>query len=123
MTKNHWYWWVKNVLIPMMPDRTLLLIDSYTVYDLETAIDMARKAGKTLWIKKIPPKCTGLIQPCDLGLFRTWKQIDRKVTDFVLLHELPYKMFQRQNIIDRASLIHNQLSSPIFKNFLKYSFY
>lgn len=123
MTKNHWYSWLRNVFIPYMPDRALLLIDAYTVYDIEAAIEMARKAGKQLFIKRIPPKCTPLIQPCDVGLFRTWKSIDRKITDFVLLHELEPKMYQRQNIIFRQSLIHNQLSSPIFKNFIKYSFY
>lgn len=77
---------------------------------------MIQKVGKQLFIKKIPRKCKGLIQPCDLGLFRTWKQIDRRITDYVLLHEIDLKMFQRQNIIYKQSLIQNQLSSPLCKS-------
>ena len=44
------------------------------------------------------------------------KKLSRKITDKITLHKINLSIYQRDNIIKMQSLIHNQLSSPRYKN-------
>ncbi len=72
---------------------------------------------------QIPPKATQYIQPLDVYGFRQWKIFDRKITDFIELHNINVDINNRLNIITMHSLIHYQLSSPKFQKMWQYSWY
>ena len=58
-----------------------------------------------------------------LSFCRMWKNFARKFSDRVLLDGLDVNLHLRDNIIQLQSLIHNQFSSPRFKNFIKYAWF
>ena len=93
---------------------------------------------KNLILKIIPSKTTSLIQPLDIyffrffwkkinsfflfyQIFRSWKSFVRKITEKLILEGTTSKVYSRDFIIKIKSLIHNQFSSPRYKDFIKYS--
>lgn len=72
---------------------------------------------------RIPPRCTSLIQPLDVYFFRFWKMIAKRIYNEVALHEWEIELKDRNQIIKLHSLIHNQLSAPIFRNMIIYSWF
>jgi len=79
--------------------------------------------NKIVNIKKIPTGTTGKIQPLDVYGFRIWKNFVRKFSDNVILMHYDLNLHIRNNIIKLQSSVHNQLSSPRYKDFFKYSRY
>lgn len=87
------------------------------------SIDANKPEGKNVQILRIPPKKTSIIQPCDVFFFRIWKNFVRKFSDRVLLDDLKLNLHDRNNILKVQSLVHNQFSSPRFRNFIRYSWF
>lgn len=121
LTKKLLLEWVENVLVPAMPERALLLVDSWSSYADQEAIQAKIPIGKELVIKKIPPKTTGMIQPLDRFFFRMWKDFVKRVTDFVVLHNFDVQIYHRDSILVLQSLIHNQFAALRFIPFIRYS--
>lgn len=55
--------------------------------------------------------------------FRPWKNVVRKISDIFILENINIKLHLRNNIIKLQSLVHNQFSSPRFKNLIKQAWY
>ena len=72
------------------------------------------KKMKGLYRLEIPPKTTPKIQPLDVFFNRQYKVIAHRVYDRVILEDINIHFAERNNVIRLHSLIHNQLSAPIF---------
>ncbi|XP_046145813.1 uncharacterized protein LOC123989181 isoform X1 [Osmia bicornis bicornis] len=81
----------------------------------EQDIHNAKPTGKEIIIKMIPKATTGQIQPLDVFI--------RHFSDDVLLHDYDVNLHLRNNIIKLQSLVHNELSSPRYKNLFQYGWY
>ncbi|XP_026673599.1 uncharacterized protein LOC113464962 [Ceratina calcarata] len=114
--------WLTEAFLPNMPERAVLLFDSWNGYD-EAMIHDEIPEGKKLEILKIPKNTTGLVQPLDVYGFRIWKNFARKLSDLAINLSIDINLFSRNNIIMLQSLIHNQLSSPRYRNLFKYAWY
>ena len=89
LTKQHLLNWFAKVYFKQAPDESVLLLGSRTTFIDENAINREKLEGKNIKILRIPPKTTGMIQPCDRFFFRVWKSFVRKFQDRVLLDSLP----------------------------------
>lgn len=87
MTKELILEWFRNVYFPIAPLSSILFVDSWTGFNDRNAIEKQNKTDKEFRLLQIPPKTTGLIQPLDVGFFRTWKQFIRNINDHILLEE------------------------------------
>ena len=63
---------------------------------------------------KFHPKTTPKIQPLDVFFNQQYKIIAHRVYDRVILDDINKHLAERNNVIRLHSLIHNQLSAPIF---------
>lgn len=79
--------------------------------------------GKDVQIKTIPKKTTGMVQPLDVYGFRIWKAFVKTFSDQILLRNIDINLHQRNNVLKLQSLVHNQLSSPRYRNLFTYSWY
>ena len=115
-------YWRDNVLIPSIAcsSRTLLLSDSWTGQGDGKGIYEKVKGCKRM---EIPPKTTAKIQPLDVFFNHEYKVIARRVYDRVILDDIDIQMAQRSNLIRLHSLIHNQISAPIFALMIRYAWY
>ena len=123
LTKQHLLNWFAKVYFKQAPDESVLLLDSWTTYNDENAINREKPEGKNIKILRIPPKTTGMIQPCDRFFFRVWKSFVRKFEDRVLLDSLPIVLHSRETVIKLQSLITTQFQAPKFRDFIKYSWF
>jgi len=113
--------WRDMCLIPSLPSRkTLLLSDSWPGQTDGKGIYEPIKGCTRL---EIPPKTTSRIQPMDMFFNRQWKVIVRKAYERILLDDIDVQLAQRNNIIRLQSLIHNQLSSPVFSRMIRYAWF
>lgn len=77
----------------------------------------------TCTVKIIPPKCTPLCQPCDVYFYRQVKIFISQLQNATCLLEQNREISSREDEIKIHSLIHHQLSSPIFHDMLQYAWY
>ncbi|EFN87350.1 hypothetical protein EAI_02123, partial [Harpegnathos saltator] len=111
--------WFANVFLPNTGENSVLLLDSWTG-QTEKKFDNIDKDNKNIQIFTIPAGTTGLIQPLDIYTFRPWKNFLRQFSDIVMLYNYDVNLHLRNNI---QSLIHNQFSSPRFKNVFRYAWW
>lgn len=107
-----------NALKPYVQnEKFLLLIDSWggqTNPELYDEIFQDDKKLATCTIKVIPPKCTPLVQPCDVYFYRQVKNLIKRLQDCAFLIEREREINSREDCIKIQSIVHHQLSSPIF---------
>jgi len=121
LTKDHVREWVKQCLEPIVEEKCILLLDSWSgqkdgcLYD-----DLGDKECVRM---TIPEKTTGICQPLDVYGFRQVKIFVRKITSVIVLDELGLDITTRSNIIQMHSLIFNQLACSIFQNMWLYAWW
>ena len=115
-------YWRDNVFIPSIANssRILLLSDSWPGQGDGKGIYEKIKDCKRM---EIPPKTTAKIQPLDVFFNHEYKVIARRVYDRVILDDIDIQMAQRNNIIRLHSLIHNQISAPIYTPMIRYAWF
>lgn len=107
-------------------EKFLLLVDSWggqtkpELYD-ETFID--ENSLTTCTVKIIPPKCTPLVQPCDVYFFRQVKNFIKRLQNCTYLIERKREINSREDCIKIQSIVHHQLSSEIYKDMIKYAWF
>lgn len=74
-------------------------------------------------IQQIPPGTTSLVQPLDVFGFRPWKNYVRHIEDFVILHDIPVTLNQRNNALKVQSLAFEQLRSPRYRALFQLSWH
>jgi len=116
-----------NIMLPYVKEnKFLLLIDSWGgqtnpgMYDEIFKDD--RKIG-TCTIKVIPPKCTPMCQPCDVYFYRQVKNLIKRLQNCSYLIEQNREISSRDDCIKIHSIVHHQLSSPIFIDMLRYAWF
>ncbi|CAF5022839.1 unnamed protein product [Rotaria sp. Silwood1] len=116
-------YWRDKVLVPSIGKKTLLLSDSWTGQNDNSIYQDLKSVGKAVHRIQIPPKTTSDIQPLDKYFNRQIKNLAKKLYNRVALDQLDINLHERNNIIKLVSLIHNQISAPIFKNMILYSWF
>lgn len=119
--------YLNDVVMPYVQEEPfLLLIDSWggqtnpQLYD-ELFQDANRLPTCTL--KVIPPKCTPLVQPCDVYFYRQVKNFIKRIQNSSYLIEREREITSREDCIKMHSILHHQLTSPIFREMLCYAWF
>lgn len=114
-------YWCENCLIPSIDEKCLLLSDSYSGQNDPKIYENIRT--KSVQRIMIPKNTTCDIQPLDRYFNRQIKILIKRVYHHVALEQIDINLWERNNIIKLMSLIHNQLSSSIFKKMIRYSWF
>lgn len=107
-------------------EKFLLLIDSWdgqTNPALYDEIFQDDEGIGTCTIKVIPPKCTPLCQPCDVYFYRQVKNFIKRLQNCSVLIEQQREISSRDDCIKIHSIVHHQLSAPIFTKMLSYAWF
>lgn len=130
LTTSLYEYWLEQVVMKSIKEDFLLMIDSWPG-QTNSAIYADRFGLNGLpncTLKIIPKKCTSICQPLDTTFHRQLKYFARAIyseaslrysTDTNPVDEIT----TRNNIVRMHSLLHNQLSAPIFESMIKYSWY
>ena len=116
-------YWRDKVLVPSIGRKTLLLSDSWSGENGDNIDNDLKSIGKAVHRIQIPPRTTSDIQPLDKSFNRQIKNFAKKLYNRVALDQLNVNLYERNNIIKLVSIIHNQLSAPVFKKMILYSWY
>jgi Tc5 transposase C-terminal domain len=112
-------YWRDHVLRPFAPPKSLLLSDYWSGQrrpEIYSAVNGCERL-------EIPAGTTSRIQPLDVYFNRQWKVLARRIFDHVQLDDIAINLSERNNVIRLNSLIHNQLSSPLFIPMIKYAWF
>ena len=116
-------YWKDRVLSKSIGKKALILSDSWTGHNGESIYKDLKSIGKTVKRLQIPPKTTSHIQPLDKYFNRQIKVLPKKIYNRVALDQLGINLYERNNIIKLVSLLHDQLSAPVFHKMILYSWY
>jgi len=117
--KHHIF--LNEVLRPLVGKKFLLFLDCWTTQtDLTKFRTVFPSQDSQLLI--FPEGSTGYIQPQDLSLFRAWRYIHKKIEHYTHINRTNITLTDRQYFINIHAVVHNQLSSPRFKNLIKNGF-
>lgn len=118
---------LEKCLVPyVQKNKFLLIINSWTgqtkpeLYD-EIFIDEDKMP--TCTTKIIPPKCTPLVQPCDVYFYRQVKNFIKRLQSTADLLDKNYEIHSREDCLKIHSIVHHQLSAPIFHEMIQYAWY
>ncbi|GMT24185.1 hypothetical protein PFISCL1PPCAC_15482 [Pristionchus fissidentatus] len=125
MTKNHMREWVnKCIFTPSTTSNDLLiLLDSWTSFRDQAAIDSSLPSGKTLHTRQIPAGATGIFQPLDVFFFRPFKALVRRIQGYGFRNFPTFIIFQRDPILKVISLSFTVMRAPIFKPMIQYAWH
>ncbi|PIC28965.1 hypothetical protein B9Z55_020716 [Caenorhabditis nigoni] len=124
MTKNLMKTFFEEVVFePSMPKDALLLVDSWTSWKDQSAIDSVTPPTNHLVVRVIPPGCTGMVQPCDVGIFGSFKKVVKMITAHGQLMYPKYKIYARDETLKLLSLVWWQLCSPKLQPWAQYAWY
>ncbi|GMT21089.1 hypothetical protein PFISCL1PPCAC_12386, partial [Pristionchus fissidentatus] len=93
----------------------LILLDSWTSFRDQAAIDSSLPSGKTLHTRQIPAGATGICQPLDVFFFRPFKALVRRIQGYGFRNFPTFIIFQRDPILKVISLSFTVMRAPIFK--------
>ena len=74
-------------------------------------------------LKVIPPGCTPFAQPLDVYFHRQAKLFIKEIYNCTYLIKKQEQLSSKKDIIKIQSLVHNQLSAPIFTDMIQYTWY
>uniref|UniRef100_A0A1I7USQ9 DDE-1 domain-containing protein n=1 Tax=Caenorhabditis tropicalis TaxID=1561998 RepID=A0A1I7USQ9_9PELO len=81
MTKDLMKEFFKDIVFDSsMPKDALLIVDSWSSWKDSDAIKSVTPRRNKLKVLMIPPGCTGLVQPCDVGIFGGFKKVVKTIT-------------------------------------------
>lgn len=114
--------WTSDIFFKKAGSKSLLIVDALKMYN-RNRINERKPENAVVELQVIPEGTTGMIQPLDVGGFRSIKAFMRNISDHVLVESIEFSLFQRDNILRLWTLIHNQFRSPRFKAFLRYAWH
>jgi len=121
LTTSLFEYWIREVLNKVTNSRFLLLMDQWSPHTDITAYENNLNRGQTCKLMVIPGKTTSTKQPCDVYFFRQWKELTKRIYHRVALDQLDVDLRNRDAIIKLQSLVHNQLSSAIFRPLISFA--
>lgn len=100
MTKALMKDWFQEVIFDQsMPDDILLVVDSWKAFNDVSFIQSLCPPNKRLKILQIPAGCTGTTQPLDVGFFRGFKGVIRRISGSLQEDASGHKHHLRDNIL------------------------
>jgi Tc5 transposase C-terminal domain/DDE superfamily endonuclease len=114
-------YWIREVLDKVTSNRFLLFVDQWSPQADISVYENNLTKGQSCKLLVIPRRTTSTRQPCDTYFFRQWKELTRRIYHRVSLDELNIDLRSRDAIIKLQSLVHNQLSSSIFKPMISHA--
>lgn len=114
-------YWIREVLDKIVSNRFLLMVDQWSPQADITAYENNLTKGQPCKLLVIPRRATSTKQPCDIYFFRQWKLLTKRIYHRVSLDELDVDLRSRDAVIKLQSLVHNQMSSPLFKPMISYA--
>lgn len=125
-------YFIEKQLVPFVCEDALLVVDSWpghtNICSYNKFFGEANGRSKVT-LKIVPEKCTPLAQPLDTTFHRQLKYLAREILAGLdvflnLTGVQPEDNWNtRKGVIRLQSLLHFQLSAPIFKPMIKYSWY
>ena len=117
--------YLENVLKPYVSgEKFTLIIDSWSGQKNESLFDCFKtESGNNCIIKYIPPGCTMYCQPLDTYLHRQIKLFLKKLQNNTFLIEHNRQLNTRDDAVIIHSLIHHQLSAPVFRKMIQYAWF
>jgi len=129
LTSSIFSYFVEKVLKPSVNGDFIFIIDSWSgqtnrnIYDEHFGSEGQHNCN----LKIIPEKTTSICQPLDTTFHRQLKYFARKIYATSTLEysdeNRADEITTRNNIIKLQSLLHNQLSAPIFKPMIRYCWF
>ncbi len=116
-------YWKENCLFPYISNKCLLLSNSWSGQTDPKHYHKKNCNGKDIFRLEIPRKTTSDLQPLDCFYNRQMKNFIEKLYNRVALDEIDIHLYERNNIIKLTSLVHDQLSAPVFRPMIKYSWF
>lgn len=116
-------YWRDKCLLPNIGKRCLLLSDSWGGHKDQKLYEKKNCDGKEVLRLEIPKRTTSELQPLDCFYNRQMKNFIKKIYNRVALDQIPIHLYERNNIIKLVSLMHDQLSAPVFQLMVKYSWF
>ncbi|XP_025832862.1 uncharacterized protein LOC108734939 [Agrilus planipennis] len=117
---------VKSLMPYVQKNKFLLLVDSWTGQtraELYDEIFQDEEKMPTCTTKIIPPKCTPLVQPCDVYFYRQVKNFIKRLQSTADLLDKNYEIHSREDCLKIHSIVHHQLSAPIFHQMIQYAWF
>lgn len=114
--------WYEHIFFPNCGKKCLLLHDALTTYKDQEYYNQVKPKNVQLRTEVIPPGTTGKVQPCDVGIFRTFKSFHRKLSNDVRHYCHGVQVHARDNILRLIASTQFQISAPILKDFIRHSF-
>ncbi|CAP23857.2 Protein CBG02707 [Caenorhabditis briggsae] len=111
----------KIVFDSSMPNDALFIVDSWNSWKDTAAIDSVTPSSHKLKLLTIPAGCTGRIQPCDVGIFGSFKKVVKTLTNYAQLTNSNYKFQTRDETLKLLSLVWRQLCSPKLEKWARYA--
>lgn len=102
--------------------RCLLLTDALATYKDQEYYTVNQPEGLEYETEVIPGGTTGMIQPCDVGIFRPFKSFHTKISNESRLRCPTVQVYARDNILKLINTTHIQFSATIFRDFIRHSF-
>jgi len=124
MDKSLFRTFLETVILPNTAPKKkfLLLLDNWTPHKNEQLIAESLR-NRTYDIMLIPPGTTSLCQPLDTTFNRQIKVFLKRFTEKTRHLDKMDEISGRNNFLKVLSLMHTELSSPVFYNMIRYSWY
>lgn len=115
---------LNSVVLPYVEGNEFLLIDDswggQTNGQIYDEVIINDRGESTCTLKVIPSKCTPLVQRCDDYFYRQVKQFIKRLQNCIYFFQNQREISSREDGIKIHSLLHHQISAPIFQPMLKY---
>ncbi|CAF2098871.1 unnamed protein product [Rotaria magnacalcarata] len=114
-------YWIKEVLDKVVSNRFLLVVDQWSPQADITVYENNLTKRQPCKLLVIPRRATSTKQPCDAYFFPTIESVNKKNISSCISDELDVDLRSRDAILKLQSLVHNQLSSSLFKPMISYA--
>lgn len=114
--------WYEDIFYRNCGEKCLLLFDALTIYKDQQYYDQVKPNNIECQTEVIPPGTTGQVQPCDVGIFRSYKSFHKRLSNAARHYCPDVRVYARDNILKLSASTHIQFSAPIFKDFIRHSF-
>lgn len=99
----------------------LILADSWSGHSAKTQMTELKRIGARLL--RIPPKTTDKLQPLDVNFNRQLKIFYNRIVEKAFYQDSLKNVTSRAGIVNLQSLIHNQLTSPKYRDMIRYAWH
>ncbi|PIC33299.1 hypothetical protein B9Z55_013327 [Caenorhabditis nigoni] len=124
MTKKHAVLFYKDMLFhSSMPDDMVFVCDSWVGWVDNSARDSVTPSGYNVRKMVIPAGCTGMVQPCDVGIFGAFKKVVKRIFGQAQLEYPKYKIHTRDPTLQMLALVYWQFQNPKLVPWVQYAWH